>query len=72
MALRSSAQGPRGLNYGMGSFAIAGHGMPNFLVRRRSEYRLMPRHVFFCFFGKKSEAHKCCRDAICLNTPKIA
>ena len=72
MALRSSAQGPRGLNYGMGSFAIAGHGMPNFLVRRRSEYCLMPRHVFFCFFGKKSEAHKCCRDAICLNTPKIA
>ena len=72
MALRSSAQGPRGLNYGMGSFAIAGHGMPNFLVRRRSEYRLMPRHVFFCFFGKKSEAHKCFRDAICLNTPKIA
>ena len=72
MALRSSAQGPRGLNYGMGSFAISGHGMPNFLVRRRSEYRLMPRYVFFCFFGKKSEAHKCCRDAICLNTPKIA
>ena len=72
MALRSSAQGPRGLNYGLGSFAISGHGMPNFLVRRRSDYRLMPRYVFFCFFGKKSEAHKCCRDAICLNTPKIA
>ena len=72
MALRSSAQGPRGLNYGMGSFAIAGHGMPSFLVRRRSEYCFMPRHVFFRFFGKKSEAHQCCRDAICLNTPKIA